>query len=92
MIYQLSVRPLTENDVNVSCPFLPEEDELSVMINSFVEDISNLSQVKETKHSDFTVEIQLSSNVSEDRLKELVKPMLKEFFCYIRFVSLVLIK
>lgn len=88
MKYRLIVRAVTDNDTNYLCPFAPEEDEIIMHLNTLVEDINNLSKVKEIKKNDFEVEIELIEPISDKELKDLMRPIFKEITCSIRFVSL----
>jgi hypothetical protein len=45
MPYKLKVRNITEFDVSVDCPFIPDQDEFEMYITAFKEDIATLEFV-----------------------------------------------
>jgi len=90
MKYKLIVRAITDSDTNTLCPFAPEEDDVTIYLDSLIEDINNLSEVRIIKSDGFKIDIELMDDLSDKEIKGLMKPFFTNRMCFIRFVSLTL--
>ena len=76
MQYQLSIRKITESDLSLSRPYMPENEDYEMYLSAFVEDINNLEFVSalQQKGGDLIVTIENDSDF--EQLEEAAKKLL----------------
>ncbi|MEL0619624.1 hypothetical protein [Psychrobacter proteolyticus] len=76
MQYQLSIRTITESDLNVNRPFMPENEHYEMYLSAFVEDINNLEFVSELQQEDGDLIVTIENNSDFEQLEEAAKKLL----------------
>ncbi|MGY8871566.1 MAG: hypothetical protein ACKVJE_14100 [Pseudomonadales bacterium] len=80
MQYQLSIRKITELDINVNRPFLPEDEDYEMYLSAFIEDIENLDYVTELNQNGSCLLITIGSEAEFELLHSAVKKLLNKQF------------
>lgn len=76
MQYQLSIRKITESDLSVNRPFMPENEHYEMYFSAFIEDIESLEFVSELQLSGNTFVITIEHDTDFEQLHAAVKMLL----------------
>ena len=89
MKFILEIRPLAENDLSPSAPFLPEDGDYEMYVQALSEDIAQLEGVLQVAQDKACLYIETEESLGQDELKKRIKPMFTETIMQnLRFVSL----
>ncbi len=80
MQYQLSIRRITESDLSVNRPFMPEYEDYEMHLDALVEDIINFEFVEELNQSGNNLVITLKNKSDFELLHLEVKNLLSNPF------------
>ena len=84
MKYIITVRPLTEKDVSLDCPYCNFDfDDYERHLSSLVSDIESLDEVSSV--SETNNQICVNTALSKNELLEKMKPFFSREFCYVRY-------
>jgi len=89
MKFILNVRKVEERDLNSRTPFLPDGEEYEMYLNAFHNELSGISIFSKVVRSGSSFEIETAQPTDEEKLRELLKPILQATVENLRFVSLV---
>lgn len=90
MKFILTIRPLTEKDITVSTPFLPEADDYDMYLRALCEDIKKVDKIIAVTKNNSSLYIETNEPLDEEELKNRIKPVFtKDLMNNLRFVSLV---
>ena len=88
MKYKLVTREVEDKDIGVECPFMPEDGEYELYLNSLFQLISELEIVTDASLKGKTISIEVAQNECSENLRELVKPLIQgDTFTKLRVVS-----
>ena len=76
MQYQLSIRKITESDLSVYRPFMPENESYEMYLSAFVEDINNLEFVSELQQKDGDLIVTIENDSDFEQLCGAAKKLL----------------
>ncbi|GLP97125.1 hypothetical protein [Paraferrimonas sedimenticola] len=91
MNYKLGLREITESDINIECPFMPEKDDFPMHVAAFVEDIQHLEVVETAVEEGHSVLINLIEGATLEQLRKDCKSVLQAYWGKLRttgFVSI----
>jgi hypothetical protein len=92
MKYELKVRGFINSDIRPECPYPPEPDELEMYIDSLVDDIAGIIEVKKVVRNQCNITIELKQFLEEKDLMSKIEPYFNDGrWCQYRFVSLEMI-
>lgn len=80
MQYQISFRKITESDLSVTRPFMPENEDYEMYLSALIEDIKNLEYVTELNQNGNNVVITVETDKEFELLHSAVKELLKNQF------------
>jgi len=83
MKFILNVRPFTDNDINLQCPFEPDVDDYEMYLNALVEDIENLDITSNVTLNNSIIEVAVTNQITEKIFKEKLKPIIIAMSCKI---------
>ncbi|MEZ9464886.1 MULTISPECIES: hypothetical protein [Vibrio] len=70
MKYRLGLREITESDIRVDCPFMPEPEDYPMYVEAFVADFNNLEIVDNAFEENNSVVIELAEGVTGEQLRQ----------------------
>ncbi|WP_201590524.1 hypothetical protein [Psychrobacter sp. Pi2-51] len=76
MQYQLSIRKITESDLSVYRPFMPENENYEMYLSAFVEDINNLEFVSKLQQNGSDVIVTIENDSDFEQLDKAAKKLL----------------
>lgn len=76
MQYQFSIRKITESDLNVYRPFMPENEHYEMHLSAFAEDIESLEFVTELRQNDNNFIITIESEPDFNQLHAAIRNLL----------------
>ena len=76
MQYQLSIRKITESDLNVDRPFMPENEHYEMYLSAFVDDINNLEFVSKLQQNGSNLIVTIGNESDFEQLYEAAKKLL----------------
>ncbi|QDP00235.1 hypothetical protein [Thalassotalea sp. PS06] len=80
MQYKLSVRKVSESDLNVNRPFLPEEENFEMHLSAFIQDIELLEFVTKVQKSGDKLFITLDQEANFEQLHAEAKRLLNNSY------------
>jgi len=80
MQYQLSIRKITESDLSVNRPFMPENEHYEMYLSAFIDDIDYLEFVSEIQSSGNNIVITIENDSDFELLRVAVKNLLNESY------------
>jgi hypothetical protein len=80
MQYQLSIRKVTELDLSVNRPFMPEDEDYEMYLSALIEDIQNLDYVTELNQNGSNLVITIANELDFELLHSAVKTLLNNQF------------
>ena len=80
MEYQISFRKITESDLSVNRPFMPEYESYEMYLSALVEDIQNLDCVTEISQNENKVVVAVKTESDFELLHSAVKELLSNQF------------
>ena len=90
MIFVLKMRPLTEEDLSPSNPFLPEHDEYEMYLRALCEDLTRVDGILEVVQKSSSLSIEINEPLTVEELKKRIKPVFTgEMMKNLMFVSLI---
>lgn len=85
--YIITVRPLTEKDVSIDCPYGNFDlDDYGFHLNSLASDIENLDEVISVSVSNN--QISVDTALPKHELLEKMNPFFSREFCYVRYLNI----
>lgn len=85
--YLITVRPLTEKDVSIDCPYGNFDlDDYEFHFNSLASDIESLNEVNSVSVSNN--QISVDTALSEKELLGKMKPFFSQAFCFVRYLNI----
>ena len=76
MQYQLSIRKITESDLSLSRPYMPENEDYEMYLSAFVEDIKNLEFVSELQQNGSDLVVTVENDSDFEQLYKAAKKLL----------------
>ena len=80
MKYQISFRKITESDLSVNRPFMPEDEDYEIYLSALIEDIQNLDCVTDLTKNGNNVVISVENDSGFESLHLAVKKLLNDQF------------
>ncbi len=89
MTYVLALRRIKESDLKASLPFLPEDEEVEICLQSIEGELTALDCIVEARREGMIFSLELSPDFSIEQVREELKPILSGRAAEIvRFISL----
>ena len=89
MNYVLTLRRIQESDLRASLPFLPEDAEINICLQSIEGELAALDCIADVKRNGMKFSLELSPRFSIEQVRGEVKPIISGSVAEIvRFVSL----
>ena len=87
--YVLTLRRIKESDLKASLPFLPEDEEIEIFLQSIEGELTALDCIVKAKREGMIFSLELSPDFSIEQLRGELKPILSGRAAEIvRFISL----
>lgn len=88
-MFNLIVRPVTEADLSLSTPFVPDVDEYEMYLRALCEELSLIKEIEKVTQDESSLSIETNVPLTEEELKSRIKPVFtQEIMGNLRFVSL----
>lgn len=80
MQYKLSIRKITESDLSVNRPFMPENEYYEMYLSAFIEDIDNLEFISALQQSGNNLIITIENDSDFEQLYKATKKLLNGLY------------
>ena len=88
-MFNLIVRPVTEADLSLSTPFVPDVDDYVMYLQALCEELSLIGEIEKITQTESSLSIETNVPLTEEELKSRIKPVFtEEIMSKLRFVSL----